>query len=67
MYSYTQQITAAPDYQNAPNVDRANPQTSMMPQHNVHIRQLLDHLKNEKIAENTLVVWISDNRSMYAF
>ncbi len=65
--TYTVQATGAPDYQNAPHVDRANPQASMLLQHNMHIRQLLDHLRLEGISENTLVVWISDNGPMYAF
>jgi arylsulfatase len=65
--TYTQQITGAEDYRDAPHVDRANAQASMMAQHNSHIRQLLDHLENEGIAENTLVVWWSDNGPMYAF
>ncbi len=65
--TYTQQITGAEDYQNAPYVDRANAQASMMAQHNAHVRQLLDTLKAEGIAENTLVVWWSDNGPMYAF
>ncbi len=33
----------------------------------VPMKQLLDTLKAEGIAENTLVVWISDNGPMYAF
>ena len=65
--TYTQQITGAKDYQDAPHVDRANAQASMMLQHNTHVRQLLDTLKQEGIAENTLVVWWSDNGPMYAF
>ncbi len=65
--TYTQQITGAPDYQDAPHVDRRNAQASMLLQHNIHVRQLLDNLKKEGIAENTLVVWISDNGPMYAF
>ncbi len=65
--TYTQQITGAEDYQNAPYVDRANAQASMMAQHNAHVRSLLDTLKREGIAENTLVVWYSDNGPMYAF
>ena len=35
--------------------------------HNKHVQSLLDTLKKEGIAENTLVVWISDNGPMYAF
>ena len=65
--TYTQQMTGAQDYQNAPHVDRANAQASMMAQHNVHVRALLDKLREEGIAENTLVVWWSDNGPMYAF
>ena len=65
--TYTQQIHGSPDYQNAPYVDRANAQASEMAQHNAQIRQLLDTLKQEGIAENTLVVWWSDNGPMYAF
>ena len=38
-----------------------------MAAHNAHMKQMLDTLKAECIAENTLVVWISDNGPMYAF
>lgn len=65
--TYAQQITGAKDYQDAPHVDPANAQASMMAQHNTHVRQLLDTLKQEGVAENTLVVWWSDNGPMYAF
>jgi arylsulfatase len=65
--TYTQQLAGAKDYQDAPHVDRANAQASMMAQHNVHVRALLDKLREEGIAENTLVVWWSDNGPMYAF
>jgi arylsulfatase len=65
--TYTQQITGAQAYQNSPGVDKANAQASMMAQHNEHMKQLLDTLQQEGIAENTLVVWISDNGPMYAF
>ncbi len=65
--TYTQQITGAKDYQDDPNVDKANAQASMMLQHNEHMRQLLNTLEQQGIAENTLVVWISDNGPMYAF
>jgi arylsulfatase len=65
--TYTQQITGAEDFQDAPHVDPVNAQASMMAQHNSHVRRLLDQLKKEGIAENTLVVWWSDNGPMYAF
>ena len=32
-----------------------------------HVRNVLDRLEQEGIAENTLVVWMSDNGPMYAF
>ncbi len=62
--TYTQQITGAEAYHDSPHVDRANAQASMMMQHNVHIRRLLDTLRGEGIDENTLVVWWSDNGPM---
>ena len=54
-------------FKDAPHVDHANAQGSFMAMHNDHIRQLLETLKGEGIAENTLVVWWSDNGPMYAF
>ena len=65
--TYTQQICGAKDFQDAPHVDKANAQASFMLQHNMHMKHLIDTLKAEGIAENTLVVWISDNGPMYAF
>jgi arylsulfatase len=35
--------------------------------HNRHVQNVLDTLEAEGIAENTLVVWWSDNGPMYAF
>jgi arylsulfatase len=65
--SYALQITGAKEHQNAPGVDKANAQASMMVLHNKHVDNLLNKLKGLKIAENTLVVWWSDNGPMYAF
>ena len=39
----------------------------MMVLHNEHVDKLLSKLTDLGIAENTLVVWISDNGPMYAF
>lgn len=61
------QISASKEFLHAPGVDRQNRQASFMVLHNKHVGQLLDTLKQEGIAENTLVVWISDNGPMYAF
>jgi arylsulfatase len=65
--TYTVQVAGARDFQNAEHVDKANAQASFMIQHNTHVRQLLEKLRNLGIAENTLVVWWSDNGPMYAF
>ena len=65
--TYAQQVAGSEEFQNAEGVDRANPQASFMLQHNTHVQSLLDTLRDEGIAENTLVVWISDNGPMYGF
>jgi arylsulfatase len=65
--SYALQITGAKEKQNDPDVDKANAQASMMVLHNEHVQNVLDTLDQQGIAENTLVVWISDNGPMYAF
>ena len=65
--TYTQQLQGSKAHHNDKHVDKVNAQASEMAAHNAHVRQLLDTLKAEGIAENTLVVWISDNGPMYAF
>ncbi len=65
--SYTWQITGSQSHQNDPHVDRANAQASMMAMHNEHLAKLVKALEDEGIAENTLIVWFSDNGPMYAF
>ncbi len=65
--TYTQQLQGSKAHHNDKYVDKANAQASEMAAHNAHMKQLLDTLKAEGIAENTLVVWISDNGPMYAF
>jgi arylsulfatase len=65
--SYALQITGSQEHQNDPGVDKANAQASMMVLHNEHVDKLLKTLEQEGIAENTLVVWWSDNGPMYAF
>ncbi|MEP5765952.1 MAG: sulfatase-like hydrolase/transferase [Halieaceae bacterium] len=65
--TYALQIHGSRQYQEAPGVDKANAQASFMVLHNDHVNQLLQTLKAQGIAENTLVVWISDNGPMYAF
>jgi arylsulfatase len=65
--SYALQITGSKEHQKDPGVDKVNAQASMMVLHNKHVESVLDTLKELNIAENTLVVWISDNGPMYAF
>ncbi|WP_170481780.1 sulfatase-like hydrolase/transferase [Ruegeria arenilitoris] len=65
--SYAQQIAPSQEFIDHPMVDKNNRQASFMALHNKHVGQLLATLKAEGIAENTLVVWISDNGPMYAF
>jgi arylsulfatase len=65
--TYTQQLQGSKAHQNDKHVDKVNAQASMMAAHNAHLRQLFDTLEAEGIAENTLVIWISDNGPMYAF
>lgn len=65
--SYALQITGSQEHQNDAGVDKKNAQASMMLLHNKHVNNLMEKLKELKIAENTLIVWISDNGPMYAF
>lgn len=65
--TYAVQIHGSKKHMNDPYVDKANAQASEMAMHNAHMKRLFDTLKAEGIAENTLVVWISDNGPMYAF
>jgi len=65
--TFTQQMTGSKAHQNDEHVDKINAQASMMAAHNANIKDLLATLKSEGIAENTLVVWISDNGPMYGF
>jgi arylsulfatase len=65
--TYTQQLQGSKAHHNDEHVDKVNAQASEMAAHNAQVKQLLETLKAEGIAENTLVVWISDNGPMYAF
>ncbi len=74
--SYAQQMSGSKDFSDAKYVDRVNAQASFMAMHNDHVRRLLDNLKTTHVdndpskptlAENTLVVWWSDNGPMYGF
>ena len=65
--TYAQQLSGSAAFGDEKHVDHANSQASMMAAHSSYVTRLLETLKEEKIAENTLVVWMSDNGPMYAF
>ncbi|CAE7721534.1 aslA [Symbiodinium pilosum] len=65
--TYTQQLQGSAPQMHDPHVDPANAQASMMAAHSGYVDRLLATLRAEGIAENTLVVWFSDNGPMYAF
>lgn len=66
--TYTNQIAGSPkEYRFKKYVDSRNNQAAQMAQHDESVKRILDTLRELKIAENTLVVWVSDNGPMYAF
>lgn len=66
--SYAQQMAASPkEFRGRPGYDVPNLQSAELAQHDDNIKDLLDTLKQQGIAENTLVIWVSDNGPMYAF
>ena len=62
--TYCQQLQGVSSHFNDPHVDHMNAQASMMAAHSSYVTRLLQTLKEEKIAENTLVVWMSDSCEM---
>ncbi|MDJ0969169.1 MAG: sulfatase-like hydrolase/transferase [Kiloniellales bacterium] len=65
--SFAQQVNGSQAFAGKPFTEHPNAQSSFMAMHNDHVRRLLETLESENIAENTLVVWWSDNGPMYAF
>ena len=65
--AYRQQLQGSRAHYKDNAVDTIDAQASEMDAHNAHVQQIFDTFKSEGIGENTLVVWISDNGSMYAF
>ncbi len=66
--TYANQIAGSPkDYRFNEGVDSVNNQAPQMAAHDDHLDKILTALTESGIAENTLVVWISDNGPMYAF
>ncbi|MEJ8569265.1 sulfatase-like hydrolase/transferase [Elongatibacter sediminis] len=62
-----QVFACPPEQRNEKFVDTANCQASQLLQHDKNVRRILDKLDQLDIAENTLVVWMSDNGPMYDF
>ncbi len=50
-----------------PGVDSPNNNAAILARHDKAVHELLKTLRDEGIAENTLVVWVSDNGPMYDF
>jgi len=66
--SYAQQMAASPkEFRTKPGVDRVNNQAAQLAQHDDYMKQLLDTVAAAGIAENTLIIWVSDNGPMYGF
>lgn len=66
--TFNQQVAGSPiEYRHQPGIDTVNNQAAQMAAHNDHLARILVTLENQGIAENTLVVWVSDNGPMYAF
>jgi arylsulfatase A-like enzyme len=66
--TYAQQMASSPrKYRFKEGLDHRNNQSAQLAQHDDYIKQLLDTVSDAGIAENTLIVWISDNGPMYSF
>ena len=66
--TYFHQDAASPrEYRLREGVDYVNNQAAQSGQHNDHLAQLVQTLKDEGIEENTLLVWVSDNGPMDYF
>ena len=66
--TYCQQVASSPlAYRHNVGVDHVNNQAAELAQHNDHLDLLLGALEEQGIAENTLIVWYSDNGPMYGF
>ena len=66
--TYANQVAGSPkEYRFKKGIDSRNNQAAQMAQHDAHVGEILQTLKDQGIAENTLVIWYSDNGPMYAF
>ena len=66
--TYAHQVAGSPgDTRFDEGVDYVNNNAVQLTRHDKHVGRLLAHLEKTGIAENTLVVWYSDNGPMYGF
>ena len=67
-HTFAQQMAGSPKEQRLrKGVDSRNNQAAQLVMHDDQIKELRTHLRDLGIAENTLLVWWSDNGPMYAF
>lgn len=62
-----QVFACPPDHRKDPYVDSGNCQAAQLTQHDKNVSRIVDKLQALDIAENTLLVWLSDNGPMYEF
>lgn len=66
--SNAQQVFACPpEERHQKYVDSANCQAAQLAQHDKNVKRIRDKLEELRIADNTLLVWVSDNGPMYGF
>ncbi len=66
--TFANQVVGSPEkYRHKKGVDSRNNQAAQLAQHDASVKRILDTLKEQGIAENTVVIWVSDNGPMYAF
>ncbi len=66
--TFANQVVSSPQkYRNKDGVDSRNNQAAQLAQHDANMYSIIDTLQDENIAENTLLIWVSDNGPMYAF
>lgn len=63
--TYANQLAGVEEFEDTKYVEGTNPSASFMAMHDQQMGKLMDTLKEEGLAENTLVVWISDNGPAY--
>lgn len=62
-----QVFACPPEHRGDKYVDKGNCQASQLAQHDANVKRLIDKVNELKIAENTLIAWMSDNGPMYVY